>query len=126
MFETVSITEVCWVALCSWGAWHHWHIWRAIQRDLDDLDAGRLPISRAALALFRNDAETEFDWTALKATLGGIGIVGMLQPNPPLDAQGWVVVALLFGIVVWTRLRSEVRGRRRARIKASTDRRRAP
>lgn len=113
---TVSWTEVAWVAICLWGAWHHGRVWAAIQHDIIRLVDGEQVVTPGALALFRNDAESELDWTLLKAALALIGMVGMARPNPSIDLQSWIVIVVLFGIVVWTRLRSEVRCRRRQRI----------
>ncbi len=113
---TVALPEVIWVAICLWGAWHHGRVWAAIQHDIIRLVDGEQAVTPGALALFRNDAESELDWTLLKSALVLIGMVRMTQPNPPLDLQAWISVVVLLGIVVWTRLRSEVRGRRRQRI----------
>jgi len=114
--STVGIHEIAWVLICLWGARHHAALWHQIDRDIDLLQAGALPSSPGALALFRNDSDNEFDWMLVKLVLALIGIVAFTQPSAPLNGRGFITVAMLFGVVMWARWRSEVRGRRRYRI----------
>lgn len=119
--SNVSPVDVAWTALCLWGVWHHTRMWWAIRGDIEALEGGLLPVTPAALSLFRNDAESEFDWAGLKSVLAFIGVVAMFRPSAPLDPLGVIILVLLFGGMLWTRLRSINRGRRRARIIAGAD-----
>lgn len=116
MFGTVSPAEVVWVAVAGWGAIHHLRIHRAIRHDIHLLERGVLPVSDGAMALFRADAESEFDWTAWKTGIALVGVIKMTQPPPYLDWQQITIVSALMGLVLWTRWRSELRSRRRNRI----------
>ena len=116
-WATIAATEVAWTILCLWGVWRHARMWRAIDRDVDLLESGVIPVSPGALALFRNDRATELDWVVMKTLLAGGGIVQMFADNRPRSDAGWVTVALLFAAILWIRSRSEARGRRRAAVK---------
>lgn len=116
MLGTISWSDVCWTGLCCWSAWHHARIWWAVRRDIEDLEAGLLPVTADAMTLFRSDAGSEADWALLWSALAMVGVVAMTQPSRPLDAQAAIVVVLLFGVAIWSRVRSEIRGRKRARI----------
>lgn len=116
MFGTVSPAEIIWVIVTGWGAVHHAQIYRAIRRDIHLLEQGVLPVSDGAMALFRSDADSEADWAAWNVGLVVVGLVRMTQPPPYLNWQQVVVVSVVMALVVWTRWRTEVRGRRRKRI----------
>lgn len=112
---TVSPLEVAWVLIVGWGVVHHAAIYRGINCTLDDIEATGHPITPAALALLRNDAESEMDWTLFKAALTVMGLVSWFTPQRPMDLGDVMVAVILFGAVLWTRHRSEVRARRRER-----------
>ena len=123
MFETVAVTEVLWVAICTAAAVHNARVWRDIRRDICWIRSGVLPgrVTPGAMALFHNDRESAFDWCLSWSWLSVIGVIGMARPNPPMDLQGWLVVLCLFAGATWAWRRSVIRGRRRARIKAGIE-----
>lgn len=118
MPDTVSANEVLWVVICLWGTWRHGSMYRDIDCDVRQLEAGVIAASDGAMALFLNDRDTAADWTLFHLSLAMVGMVGWFRPNLPLDWRGWLVVALLYCGVLFGLVRSEARGRRRARIKA--------
>lgn len=113
--STISALEVLWVVICLSGVWHHGRQWRRIQSQITALEAGRLTVSPGAMALWRNDAGVDADMCGIFATLTLIGLVDMTLPAYPATAQGLAVTAALFGMVLFSRARSEVRARNRVR-----------
>ncbi|HQW88602.1 MAG TPA: hypothetical protein PK478_02065 [Nitrospira sp.] len=114
--DTISPFEVLWALIVTWGAWHHAHAWRDIHDDVMRLEAGELAVTPGAMALYRNDADSEADWALVWLAMALVGLIAMTQPRVPTDIQGVSTTVLLFGVAVWARFRSEVRGRRRARV----------
>jgi len=111
------VITIAWVLIPLWGAIHHCLLWREVQDAIRLLDAGVVEASAGARMLFINDADNELDWTAVKLAFSVIGFIRATQASiDPLTLQGTSVVILLLAVVLWARLRSEIRSRRRRRI----------
>jgi hypothetical protein len=126
-YGTISITEVAWAILTAWGAFRHNRKRRQINARLEIAEAlADPPATPAALALYRNDRDTEADWTMFKGILFLAAPLNMIRENPPLSPGSAITVGCLFTAIILVRFRSERRARRRESVGLSPTERREP